>query len=72
MVRRRAELRGKSAQISFLKLVRRVVSVEKVDFFENRLEMDDQKCICGRGKSFIGHRSASTIPGSEFFNSHAI
>jgi hypothetical protein len=35
------------------------VAVEKVRFPEIRLKMGDQKCICGRRKSFIGHPSAS-------------
>ena len=40
-------------------LVKWRVAVEKVRFPEIRLKMGDQKCICGRRKSFIGHPSAS-------------
>ena len=34
------------------------VAVEKVRSSENRVSLDDRKCISGRRKSFIGHPSA--------------
>jgi hypothetical protein len=35
------------------------VPVEKVRFSQNRLKIDDPKCIGDRRRSFIGHPSAS-------------
>jgi hypothetical protein len=40
----------------------KAVAVEKLDFPENWLKTDDQKCIRIRRKSFIGHPGATILP----------